>query len=316
MVGGASDPPATAGRTVTPAPSRANNGNRSRLRSRTHLNPPFLHSSVTGSAGNSHARLGTAAVEPPRTPSRADPSRRAKHNGRRYSRVAECPRERGGDARQAHAHPRSAVPDPTRGPPVSRRVGAVRVARGRRGPRPGDLRPCALAAPRAARGRRALLPPARAAQHVPHISSHGLAEAGNGRHARGRRHRRPQADGPSGAGPGGPGGVRDDRRAARGLPAGASGGGRARSLLQGGGPRPARAGGDTHDAAAPGAQAGGRATDLRAAGRRRDRGGRGHALGCLRPSRSRARPAPRQTATGAMREETDAGGVFSSEGTQ
>ena len=66
------------------------------------------------------------------------------------------------------AHPRSAVPRQARRPPVPRRLGAVRLARGRRGPRAGDVRARALAAAHAARRRRAVLPDARPAQHVPH----------------------------------------------------------------------------------------------------------------------------------------------------
>ena len=63
-----------------------------------------------------------------------------------------------------------ARPRPARRPPrpaLPRRVGALRLARGRRGSRPGDLRARARPpAPAPQRGR-SRLPPARAAQHLP-----------------------------------------------------------------------------------------------------------------------------------------------------
>ena len=111
--------------------------------------------------------------------------------GRRYSRGGGCARRHAtATLRRAHAHPRSAIPDPARRPPVSRRVGAVRIARGRRGSRPGDVRAGALAAARAARRRRAVLPDARAAQHVPDEPAHRLAPAGR-RRRRSRTSSRP-----------------------------------------------------------------------------------------------------------------------------
>ena len=62
---------------------------------------------------------------------------------------------------------------------VSSRVEPVRLARGSRGPRPGDVRPGPAKAPHAALRGRPRLPAARAAQHV-------LQPAAHGRHA-GRR---------------------------------------------------------------------------------------------------------------------------------
>ena len=71
----------------------------------------------------------------------------------RYSR--RCRRTRSEvehrDRRNRNAHARSAVPHPARGPSVPRRVGAVRLARGRRGPCAGHVREGARA-PSAAAG--------------------------------------------------------------------------------------------------------------------------------------------------------------------
>ena len=84
--------------------------------------------------------------------------------------------------RQARRPPRPALP---------RRVGADRLAGGRRGPRPGDVRARALAPALPAQRGRPRLPAARAAQHVPEPQAQregaraGRAAARRARRARG-----------------------------------------------------------------------------------------------------------------------------------
>src|ERR1700754_563724 len=59
-------------------------------------------------------------------------------------------------------------------PALSRCVGAVRLTRGRRGPRPGDRRARPLQTAPAARRGGARLPAQRAAQRLPHLAPHRL----------------------------------------------------------------------------------------------------------------------------------------------
>ena len=80
--------------------------------------------------------------------------------GRHRSAVIDQPCSDG-----TRARPRTARRPPR--PALPRRVGALRFAGGRRGPRPGDVRARALAAATPSQRGRPRLPPARAAQHVP-----------------------------------------------------------------------------------------------------------------------------------------------------
>ena len=75
----------------------------------------------------------------------------------------------------------------------------MRLARGRRGSRPGDVCEGARAHASVAGGRRALLPDAGASQHVLDESPDGGPPAGGGGGIRGRRDGRSQADRPAGA---------------------------------------------------------------------------------------------------------------------
>ena len=95
--------------------------------------------------------------------------------------------------------------------------------------------------------------------------------------------------------------VRDDRAAARQLPPGARGGGRARPLLQRGGARAARARGDAHDAACS------------ARASRSPRHSPASRPSRHRWSRADVKAARDEETSGARREDTDAGGVSCSE---
>src|SRR3954454_6438110 len=94
---------------------------------------------------------------------------------------------------EARAIAAAARPAPARRPPrpaLPRRLGALRLPRGRRGPRPGHLRPRARAAAVPAPRGRPRVPAPRAPEHVPERAANTWAAPADRPASRGRGVRR------------------------------------------------------------------------------------------------------------------------------
>src|SRR5277367_220729 len=136
-----SEDAASAGSTTSAAPSKAATGRSNSLRSVTANHPFLVLQRIPGTSGL-HGACRREAGYPTRTPLDADsfPIDTSAVR-RRYSRGGErAHRWRGVRARRSDAHARSALPDQAHRPSVPCGVGAVGVARGRGGPRTGDVR--------------------------------------------------------------------------------------------------------------------------------------------------------------------------------
>src|SRR3954451_18553615 len=139
-------------------------------------------------------------------------------------------------ANGAHARPCPAWRPPR--PALPGRLGALRLARGGRGPRPRDLRaPARAAAPASQRGR-PRLPPARAAQHLPEPEAQREPSAENGPITRAARSRRRLARAPAASRARGGRALRGNRRTPGRFPRRPRRGRYRRPLVQGGRARP------------------------------------------------------------------------------
>src|SRR5581483_6649436 len=166
LIEGAVSDPATAGITAAAAPSSAASTNSERLR---HLIPAYRLSLEPALRAGERPDPRHRNASPTRvacgTPSRTPTPPRAKTFPRGWpagfvpagavALQSHLGRSRRGGRRRArlHAQTRAAVPDQARRPPVQGGVGAVRLARGRRGPGAGDVRARAREAAHVARRR-------------------------------------------------------------------------------------------------------------------------------------------------------------------